>query len=245
MKFAIVTTCLNPGKWLLECISSVISQSGDFSIVYHIQDAGSNDGTLESLNDQYLEIERGNIAIQCHGLSFGFSSEPDRNMYDGINKGFRTVLDKHPDVDLMLWINSDDRLVSGSLSRVARFFVDHSSVNWLLGRTIHINESGNEIYNSYPHNFRGKDIASGKCDGIQLPYITQEACVWRKKLWIDCGELDSRLKFAGDYEYWRRISRFGYCLVSSDISIGAHRKHNNQLSASGCYRLEIEVLNKS
>jgi len=47
MRFSIVTPVLNGEKFLDQTILSVVGQTGPFSIRYHIQDGGSNDGTLD------------------------------------------------------------------------------------------------------------------------------------------------------------------------------------------------------
>ena len=44
--FTIVTPTLNSEDFLDETIALVVTQAGDFSIRYHIQDGGSKDGTL-------------------------------------------------------------------------------------------------------------------------------------------------------------------------------------------------------
>lgn len=241
MKFAVVTTSLNPGEYLTETLQSVLAQAGDFSIAYHVQDAGSTDGTIELLQSQLQEIANGNMAIECRGVSFSYASMPDQGMYDGINRGFR-ALKRYGEADLMFWINADDRLAHHALAGIVEYFKFHPTVDWLTGRTMQINECGETIANHLPPNYRNQDLAAGRCDGVSLPFVTQEATIWRSRLWERCGALDARLNYAGDYEYWRRAARLGFQLVSADISLGYHRKRQGQLSAIGCYRDEVKLL---
>ena len=175
------------------------------------------------------------------GSSFSYASEPDQGMYDGINRGFRQLLNKHQAADAMLWINADDKLAPDALARVAAHLNAYPEIDWIIGRTIHIDESDNEIANHPSDNVRNQDIAAGKCDGIAYSYITQEACVWTTRLWKKCGELDARLKFAGDFEYWQRAAMLGFINEQIDASIGLHRKHSNQLSSLGGYREEVSL----
>lgn len=244
MRFAIVTTSLNPGCYLNETLQSVLTQTGDFCIAYHVQDAGSTDGTVELLKSQLQELQRGNLAIKCREVSFSYAIEPDQGMYDGINRGFRKLLNNHQAVDAMLWINADDKLTPDALARVFAYLNAHPAVDWLIGRTIQIDENGKEIANHPSVNVRNQDIAMGKCDGITYPYITQEACVWRLNLWTKCGELDARLKFAGDFEYWQRAARAGFNLHSTGLSIGMHRKRPGQLSEGLDYKCELDLIKK-
>jgi glycosyltransferase involved in cell wall biosynthesis len=241
MRFSIVTSSLNPGSYLYETLNSVITQAGDFSIQYHVQDAGSTDGTVELLKILMQEIERGNIAVQCREISFSYASAPDQSMYDGINRGFRT-LNRHSSADLMLWINADDRLSPNALARVVDYFRSHPNVDWLIGRTMHIDEAGDTIVDEPPHKYRIKDIAAGYCDGVLLPYVTQEATVWRSKLWDQCGELNAQLQYAGDFEYWQRAAQLGFQIHSVDIKVGYHRKRKGQLSSIGCYADEVALI---
>jgi glycosyltransferase involved in cell wall biosynthesis len=243
MKFAIVTPSYNPGHFILETLQSVISQSGDFSICYHVQDAGSTDGTLDILESQIKQITNGNTAIQCRELLFSFASGPDNGMYDAINQGVKHI-QKKLNPDIILWINADDRLDNYSLSNIADYFKRNPNIDWITGRTLHLDEMSNITIDRLPHKYNHDDLVAGKHDGINLPFVTQEATVWRAKLWNCCGELDSRLKFAGDYEYWRRAARMGFNLESVDIRIGYHRKRSGQLSSIGCYYDEINILPK-
>ena len=45
--FVIVTPVKNGGAFVDEAIFSVVSQSGPFTIRYHVQDGGSTDGTTK------------------------------------------------------------------------------------------------------------------------------------------------------------------------------------------------------
>ena len=49
MRFAIVTPVLNGEKFLDQSILSVVSQTGPFTIRYHVQAGGSKDRTLRDL----------------------------------------------------------------------------------------------------------------------------------------------------------------------------------------------------
>ncbi|WP_371357657.1 tetratricopeptide repeat protein, partial [Hydrocoleum sp. CS-953] len=85
--FFVVTPCLNAVATIDETIKSVISQSGDFWIQYHVQDGGSTDGTVERL--QYWEgvLSAGSSDLQCGGVDFSWVREPDEGMYDAVMKG--------------------------------------------------------------------------------------------------------------------------------------------------------------
>lgn len=93
MRVSIITVCYNSAATIRDTIESVLSQ--DYSdIEYVIIDGGSTDGTL-SIIDEYKE------RISC------FISEPDKGIYDAMNKGIR-----HATGDVIGMLNSDDAYTS-------------------------------------------------------------------------------------------------------------------------------------
>ncbi|WP_137143672.1 hypothetical protein [Azospirillum brasilense] len=52
---------LDSAAFIDDTVASVLSQSGDFEIVYHVQDGGSRDGTLERLEHWQACLENGNF----------------------------------------------------------------------------------------------------------------------------------------------------------------------------------------
>jgi len=73
MDFSIITPSFRNGPWLKLCIASVADQQG-VSHEHIVQDAGSDDGTLEWLTDD----SRVRAFV-----------EKDSGMYDAINRGLR------------------------------------------------------------------------------------------------------------------------------------------------------------
>ena len=71
---AIVTPVFNSARYLEATIQSVISQ-GYPNLQYVIADGGSTDGTLEIIRKYEPHLHT-------------WFSEPDRGMYDALNKGF-------------------------------------------------------------------------------------------------------------------------------------------------------------
>jgi glycosyltransferase involved in cell wall biosynthesis len=73
MKFSIITPSYNQGRFLPDCVESVLSQIG-VDVEHIVTDAGSTDDTLQVLL-RYPHLQ--------------WTSERDAAMSDGINKGFR------------------------------------------------------------------------------------------------------------------------------------------------------------
>lgn len=113
-KLSVVTVCYNPGPILLEAIRSV--QMQDFPNVEHlIIDGGSKDGTQALVGPL---VRPGD----------GFVSEPDKGIYDAMNKGVQRATG-----DAIALLNADDRYADpGVLSRIARRF-DETGADAVLG----------------------------------------------------------------------------------------------------------------
>lgn len=88
-KFSVITVCYNAQAVIEDTIQSVISQTYHH-IEYIIIDGGSKDGTLNIIN-RY----RDRIAIVI--------SEPDRGLYDAMNKGIRLATG-----DYLCFLNAGD-----------------------------------------------------------------------------------------------------------------------------------------
>lgn len=89
--FSIITVTYNASRWLERTILSVLSQSYP-SIEYLIIDGGSTDGTVDIIR-QYAS-----------GIAY-WVSEPDRGLYDAMNKGLQ-----HATGDYVWFINAGDTL---------------------------------------------------------------------------------------------------------------------------------------
>lgn len=96
----VVTVTFNAAEHLEETILSILDQDYPY-IQYIIIDGGSTDGTLDIINRYRKRISY-------------TTSEPDRNLYDGMNKGSRAATG-----DLTIFMNAGDRFFShDTVSRV-------------------------------------------------------------------------------------------------------------------------------
>jgi len=93
MKFSIITICYNPGAVLQSAVESVLAQSYE-DMEYIIVDGGSTDGTVEWL-----------MSLQEREPSVRVVSEPDKGLYDALNKGVRLSTG-----DVIGFVHADDFL---------------------------------------------------------------------------------------------------------------------------------------
>jgi len=92
---SLITVCYNSAATLPSAFASVLAQR-DASVDYHVVDGGSKDGTRELL----AEWEG---RFRAAGVSFTWTSEPDRGMYDALNKGIARATG-----DVVGILNADD-----------------------------------------------------------------------------------------------------------------------------------------
>lgn len=112
MKVSIVTTAYNSARTLKDTILSVLGQTYQ-DIEYIIVDGGSTDGTQE--------------VIKTYAPKFGnrikWISEPDRGIYDGMNKGITMATG-----DVVGALNSDDYFTATNVvERMVEAFRQHDT----------------------------------------------------------------------------------------------------------------------
>ncbi len=225
----ILTPCYQACKTINRTINSVISQSGDFYLSYHIQDGGSNDGTLEIISKWKLALDSQAIPIFCRGIKFTFSSEKDAGLYDAIAKGFKKHVGSNN--DWVGWINADDIILPGSLTLLNE--IDNQlneNVSWITGTSSVDWFDLPVAWGDRPLN--KEIIRRGLCDGIHWSFLQQEGTFFRKKIWdqIDVERDFRPYRFAGDWNLWRRMA------VNNEIyqvpwPLGVFARRPGQISA--------------
>jgi len=122
MQFSIVTPSFRNSNWLKLCIASVADQEG-VSLEHIVQDAGSDDGTLD-----WLPQDRRVKAFV----------EKDSGMYDAVNRGYRRAQG-----DILAYLNCDEQYLPGALGKVQDFFQRNPGVDVALAGTIVVDGAGN------------------------------------------------------------------------------------------------------
>ncbi len=210
---ALVTPVRNSGKYIEETIRSVLAQNYP-NLEYFIADGGSTDGTLEIVRQYEKEIS-------------GWVSEPDKGMYDAINKGFARTSG-----EIMGWISATDTLHPGGLSVVGSVFRDLPDVEWITGQPTWLNEEGVTAgVLDVPRWSRYRFLAGAN------RYIQQESTFWRRRLWEKAGgRVDASRRIEGDFELWVRFFRHAQ-LHSVEALIGGFRMHGDNAGLQDIHRV--------
>lgn len=115
-RFSVVTACYNDAWPLLRTIRSVAAQR-DVSVEHLVIDGGSTDETASMMTffQGFMDIR--------------FESEPDKGVYDAMNKGVRAA-----GGDYVTFLNAGDVFEDdGTLNRVDRALVESAEPDGLLG----------------------------------------------------------------------------------------------------------------
>lgn len=180
-KISIVTPSFNQAEFLEETICSVLDQ-GYPNLQYVIVDGGSKDGSVEIIKkyEKYL---------------WRWTSEPDRGHGNALNKGFANTSG-----EIMAWLNSDDKYISGALFTVAEIFMQFNDVQWLMGKNGWWDKQGQFVGEKYVYK-NIYDFLTG-----DYAWIQQESIFWHRKLWqLAGGYINENYKFMVDGELWTRF----------------------------------------
>lgn len=183
MKFSIITPSFNQGRFIADCIESVLSQTG-VEVEHIVVDAGSTDETLEVLA-KYPHLK--------------WKSEPDQGMSDGINKGFLQATG-----DWLMWLNCDDYLLQGTLKKVANFITANPTADVVHGDCIFVEEDKTFMRRKYDTPVDEWDLLFIGC------VIPSTACFYKREIIAGGHLLDISYKNTMDLEYYQRLAYLGY-----------------------------------
>ena len=136
--FSIITVCKNNLEELKTTFNSINLQSSE-DYQWIVVDANSDDGTKEWLKDI---------------VSVDWISEPDKGIYDGMNKGISMSNGKY-----MIFMNSGDCFASIDILEKVKSSIKRNNIpTFVYGDSIDISEKYNEYYRkakSYKKNWMG------------------------------------------------------------------------------------------
>lgn len=215
MKFSIITPSYNQGRFLQDCIGSVLLQTG-VEFEHIIVDAGSTDETLDVLKSHPHLI---------------WTSEKDKGMSDGINKGFAKATG-----DWAMWLNCDDFLLPGALAKVAAFIARHPEADIVHGDCEYITEDKTPMRRKYDTPVDEWDLLFVGC------IIPSTSAFYRREI-IESGELlDVSYKNCMDWEFYLRLVRGGRRFAYIPELLAAFRWYEESTTSKNWQRMIEEGL---
>ncbi len=181
MRVTIITVCYNRKNTIEKAIKSVLDQNYD-NIEYIVIDGNSKDGTKEIIESYKDRISQ-------------YISEPDKGMYDAINKGLKLATG-----DVIGLMHSDDEFYDNKvISRIALRFKHSPDVEGVYGDGVYVSNDKKErlIRNRIGGVFSLKRIKVG--------WLPLHPTVYLKKSVIDKNGLyNLDFKIASDTEFLLR-----------------------------------------
>lgn len=178
MLFSIITVCFNSEKTIERTIQSVLKQTcQDYE--YLIIDGASTDHTLEIVR-KYEPLFEGKMK---------WISEPDRGIYDAMNKGIRMASG-----ELIGIVNSDDYYEADALEIMRNAY--HGEKYVILYGMLRTVQNDREVM-VYLKNH----------ENLQQDMIAHPACFVTKDIYDQFGEYSLRYPYSADYEFMLRMQR--------------------------------------
>lgn len=174
---SIITVCFNSEKTIEKTIESVLNQTYK-NIEYLIIDGNSTDHTMEIIK-KYEPLFEGRMK---------WISEPDRGIYDAMNKGIRMASGK-----LVGIINSDD-------------FYEPTAVEDMISAMS--DEAYQILYGAMRtlKDGRERSISIGSHLFLREGMIAHPACFVTKQLYDELGAYDTQFVSAADYDFMLRMA---------------------------------------
>jgi len=172
-KISVITVTKNSEKFLEENINSMQNQTYK-NFEHIIIDGKSTDGTVEIIKKHKDKIDY-------------WVSEPDKGLYDAMNKGIEASTG-----DIIGILNSDDIYFSDALKIVNHYFSKQENLDFLFGTV----EKHKLMYGYYPEKIRWTF-------GF---YTTHSVGFFIKKSsQMKIGFYDTRYKYSADYDLFYRM----------------------------------------
>lgn len=174
-KLSVVTINFNNCAGLKKTIESVVSQTNR-SFEYVVIDGSSTDGSVDLLHEFSGSIDF-------------WESKPDKNEYDGMNKGIRNATGEY-----VMFLNSGDTFYSpGAVEQILSFDFNEGFVY----ADVCVDYQSRKVIKRYPDILTSWFLFSEMiCHQVQLI---------RKDLFRKFGDYDDSIKIVADYDFMIKV----------------------------------------
>jgi glycosyltransferase involved in cell wall biosynthesis len=216
-KISLVTPSYQQGRFLDDCIRSVLDQEYP-NLEYFVMDGGSTDDSKKIIRRYARRLT-------------AWRSRTDGGHMDALQDGFRRSTG-----EIMGWLNSDDRLAPWALRVVAAVFQQFPQVQLITSMfPMVMNAEGLVLAARRAEGFHAEAFYRGRNAPFDLRFyscmIQQESTFWRRELWEKAGaRVDTGLRVAGDFELWSRFFEHAE-LYTLDIPLGIFRIQPDSFSS--------------
>lgn len=181
MKISIITVCLNSADTIEDTIRSILSQ--DYKdIEYIVVDGSSSDGTLDILTKYHDQIHE-------------YISEPDKGVYDAMNKGI-----KLSNGDIIATLNADDFYADETVVSNMVGFMQSNGLDAAYGDLAYIDPNNSDHVTRF---WKAGEYKRGAFyHGWVVPHPT---FFCRKQVFEKYGYFNEKFQVAADFELLLRF----------------------------------------
>ena len=212
----IVTPALNQARMLADCLACVAAQTYP-NIEHIVVDGGSTDGSVELLGRSACDPRR------------RYLSEPDRGMYDALNKGFHMATG-----EFFAYLNCDDVYLPYALEVLVAAHT-RTGADVVYGDMLRVYDDGRVVFKLQP----AWDPGFYGC----YYQLAQPSTLWTRQLFETLGGFDSTYRYAGDTDFFLRAAAIGARFARVDEVVCVERHRAGSLSASFRERHQQEIRN--
>lgn len=193
-KFSVITVTYNAAAVLEDTIQSVITQTYHH-VEYIIVDGGSTDGTLD-------------IVAQYRDRIATIVSEPDKGLYDAMNKGMRLATG-----DYLCFLNAGDSFhEDDTLQSIAHSLTGSTLPDVIYGQTELVDSEGHFVRMrrlSAPEHLNWKSFRQGML-------VCHQAFFAKRTL---AESYDLRYRFSADFDWCIRVMKRAQTLHNTHLTL--------------------------
>ena len=215
----VVIPCYNYGRFLRECVASVLDDQPETDVRVLIIDDASTDDSAAIAEDIASSDKR--VEVLVHPVNKGHIATYNEGLIEWADGDYCVLLD------------ADDRLTPGALRRAADFLDAHPKVGFVYGHPLHFRHgvplpkastriSGYSVWSGHWWLKRRFREANG-C-------ITTPEVVVRTSVQHQAGGYDPRLPHTGDIEMWMRLSTYADVGYVRGADQAYYRVHDQNMS---------------
>ena len=217
-RVTVVTPVYNGARFVKRTLESVRAQTYP-NIEHIIIDGGSTDDTMKI------------VALFQDRIDYSIS-EPDRGMYDAINKGFAKATGS-----IYCYLNSDDTYEPDAIEIAVNAITDNNA-DLCIANCIFIDQDDLELF-----RYKGVPLTFQQARKLCRIPFNQPTAFWTKRLHELVGGFDANMRYVADTKFFYEALRVSdRAPAYLDHYVARFRQHEDGFSTTAALAMEQEHL---